>query len=154
MSDPTIRRAGHNDLTALAVLFDEYRQFYGESSDRELARRFLQARMTKNESVIFLAEHSAGEVLGFCQLYPSFCSLAAAPIYVLYDLFTRPQDRQRGIASGLLGHIERYARDNGFVRLELSTARDNQAAQKLYHTKGWVRDEVFLHYGKATLPQE
>ena len=49
-------------------------------------------------------------------------ALAAAPIYVLYDLFTRPQDRQRGIASGLLGHIERYARDNGFVRLELSTA--------------------------------
>lgn len=154
MSDATIRRAGHNDLTALAVLFDEYRQFYGESSDRELARRFLQARMTKNESVIFLAEHSDGEVLGFCQLYPSFCSLAAAPIYVLYDLFTRPQDRQRGIAGSLLGHIERYARDNGFVRLELSTARDNQAAQKLYHHKGWVRDEVFLHYGKATLPQQ
>ena len=154
MSDATIRRAGHNDLAALAALFDEYRQFYGESRDLELARRFLQARMTKNESVIFLAEHSDGEVLGFCQLYPSFCSLAAAPIYVLYDLFTRPQDRQRGIAGSLLDHAERHARDNGFVRLELSTARDNRTAQKLYHNKGWVRDEVFLHYGKATLPQQ
>ena len=29
-----------------------------------------------------------------------------------------------------------------------------QAAQKLYHNNGWARDEVFLHYGKATLPQE
>ena len=30
--------------------------------------------------------------------------------------------------------------------MDLSTARDNTAAQALYESLGWVKDEVFLYY--------
>jgi ribosomal protein S18 acetylase RimI-like enzyme len=45
-----------------------------------------------------------------------------------------------------------HARQKGFARLDLSTARTNHKAQALYESLGWVRDEVFLYYNKAVSP--
>jgi hypothetical protein len=39
-----VRLAEAADAEAVAPLFDAYRQFYGQASDLDLARRFLQAR--------------------------------------------------------------------------------------------------------------
>ncbi len=140
-----VRRAGAADLAALAGLFDAYRQFYGRAPDAALARRFLGERIARNESVLFLGA-LAGEPAGFCQLYPSFCSVEAAPVMVLYDLFVGPAARGRGLAGALMHAAEAHARDAGCVRLDLSTAHDNLAAQALYESRGWVRDEVFRVY--------
>ena len=48
-----------NDLDPLANLFDLYRQFYRQASDPEGARRFLAARISNSESVIFLAKQGS-----------------------------------------------------------------------------------------------
>jgi ribosomal protein S18 acetylase RimI-like enzyme len=37
---------------------------------------------------------------------------------------------------------------DGKVRMDLTTARSNHAAQALYESLGWVRDEVFLAYAR------
>ena len=41
-----------------------------------------------------------------------------------------------------------YAANNGFARWDLTTAKTNHAAQALYESLGWVRDEVFYAYNK------
>jgi len=82
----------------------------------------------------------------FTQLYPSLCSVEAAPIMVLYDLFVTLEARGRGIAQALMQAAEAHARAAGCARLDLSTANDNCAAQALYEARGWVRDEVFRVY--------
>ena len=51
-----IRIAGLQDLESVVPLFDLYRQFYGRMSDEALAHAFLQERLVRKESVIFLAE--------------------------------------------------------------------------------------------------
>jgi ribosomal protein S18 acetylase RimI-like enzyme len=140
-----VRAAGNADLNALASLFDAYRRFYQQPADVALARRFVAERLAKRDSVIFVAE-DAGALLGFTQLYPSLCSVAAAPIMVLYDLFVAPEARGRGIAQALMQAAEAHARAAGCARLDLSTAHDNCAAQALYEARGWVRDEVFRVY--------
>jgi ribosomal protein S18 acetylase RimI-like enzyme len=38
------------------------------------------------------------------------------------------------------------ARRRGAVSLVLSTAKSNRAAQRLYESLGWVRDEDFYEY--------
>ena len=43
-----------------------------------LAREFIGQRMAKRESVILVAGGVGEGLLGFCQLYPSFCSVEAA----------------------------------------------------------------------------
>lgn len=137
------------DLDAIAPLFDAYRQFYEQPADLALARRFIHDRLQNNESVILLAADAAQTVVGFCQLYPTFCSVEARPIYALYDLFVSPEARRSGAGRLLLQAAEALARERGKARMDLTTARTNRPAQAAYESLGWVRDDVFYAYSKA-----
>ena len=141
-----VRRATVGDLDQLVPLFDGYRQFYGEVSDLSLARQFLAERMSRGESVVLIAEGPDGAAVGFAQLSSSFCSVRAAPIYVLNDLFVLPAARRRGVGALLLRASAEVGRAAGAVRLELSTAIINVSAQRLYKALGWKRDEEFYVY--------
>lgn len=148
MSTLQTRLATLDDLDVVASLFDAYRQFYEQPSDPALARRFIHDRLAHRESVILLAQDDAQQVVGFCQLYPSFCSVEAGPIYALYDLFVQPHARRSGAGRRLLLAAEQLAREQGKIRLDLTTARTNAPAQAAYESLGWVRDEVFYAYSK------
>lgn len=75
-----VRRATPDDLQQLAVLFDEYRQFYGASSQLELSYDFLKQRFENQESVIFI--HVKDEVItGFILLYLGFSSVLLNLLY-------------------------------------------------------------------------
>ena len=145
-----IRPATASDLPVVSQLFDQYRQFYNQASDLALAQHFMAERFDRSESVVLVAQSSETHMLtGFCQLYPSFCSVAAAPIYTLYDLFVAPQARRLGTARALLLAAELRAKADGKVRMDLTTAKTNLQAQALYESLHWVRDDVFLAYSRA-----
>lgn len=142
-----IRQATAADLDLVAPLYDAYRQFYTQPPDLATARTFIGDRIRRNESTVFLAlEDDGSTALGFTQLYPAFCSVAAKPYYVLYDLFVAPEARRRGVARLLMERAREFATKSGAFRLELQTARTNQTAQALYESLGWKRDELFLTY--------
>ncbi|HPH14661.1 MAG TPA: GNAT family N-acetyltransferase [Burkholderiaceae bacterium] len=146
-----VRPATLADLPIVASLFDSYRQFYKQLPARETAATFIRARMENGESTILLAEDTtptatASGPLGFCQLYPSFCSVEMAPIFVLYDLFVTPAARGAGAGKALLLAAHDHAATQGAKRLDLTTAKTNHTAQSLYESLGWVRDEVFYAY--------
>ena len=143
-----IRRATIKDLSQLAQLFDSYRQFYEQAPDVALANTFIADRINKQESVIFVAENVGKQLIGFCQIYPSFCSVMTAKIGVLYDLFVDSTARKTGAGRALMLAAHDYAANNGMARLDLSTAKTNLKAQALYESLGWVRDEVFYAYNK------
>jgi ribosomal protein S18 acetylase RimI-like enzyme len=144
----TTRQARLADADAIGPLFDAYRQFYQQPPALELATTFIRERLARAESVIFVTEEGA-TMVGFCQLYPTFCSVEAAPIFTLYDLFVSEAARTSGAGRQLMQAAEAHARASGAVRLDLTTAKDNLRAQSLYAAQGWVRDEVFYTYNKA-----
>ena len=143
-----VRQATLLDLEQLAPLFDRYRQFYGRASDVAAAREFLLARFTSKESTLLIA-HEDERPIGFTQLYPSFSSVSLARIFILNDLFVSEQARRNGVASGLMSAAVKFANTLGAVRLSLSTAITNDAAQALYHSAGWKRDDQFFVYHLA-----
>ncbi len=141
-----IRKFQPHDLNQVAQLFDAYRQFYEEGADINLARQYISERISRNESIILVADDGQGTLLGFCQLYPTFCSVMAKPIYVLYDLFVDPAARGMGMATQLLDASVGYAKETGRARLDLSTAKTNLNAQSVYEANGWKRDQDFFTY--------
>jgi ribosomal protein S18 acetylase RimI-like enzyme len=143
-----IRPATLSDLDLVAPLFDAYRQFYEQPADLALAREFIHARMANRESEILLAVDAQGEAIGFCQLYPTFCSVEAKPIFSLYDLFVVPSARCSGAGRALLRAAEQLARERGKARMDLTTAKTNRTAQSVYESLGWIRDELFYTYNK------
>ena len=64
MVDIRIVRAERKDLDDLVPLFDGYRQFYGQRSDLAAARAFLNDRIERDESVIYLAYPKPDEAAG------------------------------------------------------------------------------------------
>src|ERR1041384_2753933 len=96
-----VGQATVEDLDLLVPLFDAYRQFYGQPSAPERARRFLRERFEHSQSVIFLSFEGTAAT-GFTQLYPSFSSVAMARIFILNDLFVAREARGRGTGSALL----------------------------------------------------
>lgn len=144
-----IRLAELDDLQALAWLFDAYRQFYQCAPDLVAAQAWLQDNMEQERSVLLVAQDSTGTLLGFTQLYPALCSVDLVPFYVLYDLFVDASARRQGVGAGLLRAAETLARQRGMSRLDLETARDNEAGQRLYEGLGYGRDEVFYKYSLA-----
>ncbi|MGH8146928.1 MAG: GNAT family N-acetyltransferase [Rhodanobacteraceae bacterium] len=150
-SSYTIVRATLGDCDALATLFDAYRFFYEQEPDPALARDFVDARLQRNESVIFLARNAAHEALGFTQLYPTFSSVAARRVWILNDLFVAPAARQHGVARALMEAAKLHAIETGALRLELETANDNHAAQALYESLGYARSDGSCRHYALTL---
>jgi len=133
------------DVGAVAPLFDAYRQFYGKPPDIEAARRFLFARLSKDESVMFIARVE-GKMAGFVNLYPVFSSVNLTRQWILNDLFVAPEARKLGVGRALMERARNLAEATQANGLALETAIDNQAAQKLYEGLGWKRDEEFYRY--------
>jgi ribosomal protein S18 acetylase RimI-like enzyme len=143
-----VRIATVADVPSLAPLLDAYRQFYEQVSDLDHANRYLHERLSRNESLVFLAFAEDGNPSGFCQLYPTFCTVVLQPILVLYDLYVSPHARKAGLANALMQVAEDHARATGAARLDLTTARNNFSAQSLYRARGWQEDTVFLTFSK------
>lgn len=140
----SIERAELRHVDEIAPLFDAYRRFYGCVDDPR-ARLFLEERIARHESVVFVARLQ-GSAIGFTQLYPCFASVSLARTFVLYDLFVAPQARRCGAAAALLRAAVDYAASQGAGQLMLQTAVTNRPAQRLYAREGWVRDNDFYVY--------
>jgi ribosomal protein S18 acetylase RimI-like enzyme len=157
----TIYQATLDHLSDLVPLFDAYRQFYKQPSDKAGARIFLENRLTHGESVIFLAynlkdvagvetnsavtdtildDEQQHVPVGFIQLYPSFSSVSMQRVWILNDLYVTPTARDTGVASALMHHAETFGQGTGAKGLVLETAVDNHVAQRLYERRNWKRD--------------
>ncbi|MBW4649303.1 MAG: GNAT family N-acetyltransferase [Kastovskya adunca ATA6-11-RM4] len=132
-------------LEEVSNLFDQYRVFYKQSSDLEAATKFIQERFQKKDSTLLIASDD-GYVVGFTQLYSSFSSVSMKPVWILNDLFVEETCRGKGVAKLLMSTAENFARETGAVRIILATQISNIAAQSLYESLGYSKDEGFYHY--------
>jgi len=141
-----IIEAGHEDIEQLSTLFDQYRQFYQQPRNPELAKNYIAKRIKTETSVIFIARDSSKKALGFVQLYPSFCSVDTTPIWILYDLYVDSDVRKNGVAKALMNRAQKLAKETSASRIDLETAIDNIHAQALYESLGYERDTEYFKY--------
>ena len=141
-----IVRAKKEHISEVSSLFDLYRQFYECDADIRLASQFITERIINNESVIFLARENKTAV-GFVQLYPSFCSVDAVKIFILYDLYVDKNYRKSGVGKQLMNKASEFGKESGASRLDLLTAFSNKAGQHLYEKLGYkiVNDDFHAY---------
>ncbi len=142
----TIIQASTAHLDTLVPLFDSYRIFYKQPSDEAAARDYLQARLGNDEAVVYLALDGERRGLGFTLLYPTFSSIGLRRVWILNDLYVRPDARRSGVARALLARARQLGTDTAARALMLSTAVDNIPAQTLYEAQGWQRETHFFTY--------
>ena len=141
-----IHQATSVDIDDLTLLFDAYRQFYGQAPAPMAAAAFIAERLAKSESVIFLVRGETGEAIGFAQLYPAFSSVAMKRMWYLNDLFVAASARQQGVARALLKQVATFARETDALTVKLATAVSNLPAKALYESEGYQKVVAFDHY--------
>ncbi|MBD2840152.1 GNAT family N-acetyltransferase [Pseudomonas sp. JM0905a] len=135
-----------SDLDDLSPLFAGYLEFYQVPRPLAEIRSFLEQRLDRGDSTLFIARDSEGTPLGFTQLYPFLSSLALAPAWLLSDLYVVPNARRQGVGEDLMNAARAHAERTGACGIQLETAKTNLAGQALYERLGYVRDEVFFTY--------
>lgn len=147
-----IRIAHQHDAAKLTKLFNQYRQFYNQSSQLEQAERFISERLKKHDSTIFVAEaggvknNDLPQIIGFCQLYPCFSSISMKKAWILNDLYITPDFRKNGVGKKLIEQALEFCRNNQAAYVTLQTAHTNTAAQALYKKLGFEEEKQFLTF--------
>jgi GNAT superfamily N-acetyltransferase len=139
-----IKKATVEDVKLIAPLFDAYRIFYNQSSDETAAAGFLHERLSKNESVIFIAFVN-NVAAGFCQLFPIFSSVGLKRAWLLNDLYVSENARGQGIAVALLNQAKGFGIETDAGWLLLQTGADNHTAQSVYEKNGWKKVTDFFY---------
>ena len=135
----------HLDL--LTPLFVKYREFYNELPYPESSRKFLEKRLRRKESVIYLAlADDEDKLLGFCQLYPSYSSLSLKRVWILNDIYVAEEARRQLVADNLMRTAKKMAKETQAVRMRVSTVSANLVAQKTYESIGFREDTEFKNY--------
>ncbi|WP_400079491.1 GNAT family N-acetyltransferase [Winogradskyella sp. R77965] len=143
MSSITIVKAHIDHLEDLVPLFDGYRLFYKQPSDKDGARQFLIERFKNKDAIIFMA-YDNDKAIGFTQLYPLFSSVSMQPMYLLNDLFVDANYRGKGIGEALINRAKQLCVIKNNKGLTIQTAYDNPA-QHLYKRLGFKEDKD-LHF--------
>lgn len=129
-----------------ASLFDSYRQFYGQPSDLKAASQYLTDRLSKRQCHFLLGVRD-NRAAGFVLLYPMFSSVRMAPIMILNDLYVVEAARRQGVGTALLKAACNLAKHRKMAGIQLETTADNVAAQALYESCGWRKDETVWYQG-------
>jgi len=85
-------------------------------------------------------------VIGFVHLYPVFSSVNLTQQWILNDLFVIAEARKLGVGRALMERARQFAENTRAAGLTLETAITNNAAQRLYESLGWRRDQEFYRY--------
>jgi len=132
-----IEDVNSNNIDDVLPLIRAYQEFYNiqnidDINNKEFFSRF---GLHSSEGCLF-AYKSDNQYVAFATVYFSYASSIISKIAVMNDLYTLEAYRKKGIAKELIQHCEQYSTSMQAKRLQWLTAKDNQAAQSLYHALG------------------
>ena len=140
-----VRRAEEKDLADLSIIFDEYRQFYGTSSNLKETSEFLLKRFKHQETVIFIGLKN-DTIAGFIVLYKGFSTAECHHYYILDDTYVTPKFRRQGMAHQLIDTAILFSKQQKALRISLQTTKTNHQAQQLYLKLGFIEDTEYNTY--------
>jgi ribosomal protein S18 acetylase RimI-like enzyme len=140
-----LRRLG--ELGALLVRehhdFDARRFLAPSSRTPDDYASFLGSQLDEPQAVVLVAEHD-GQVIGYAYAVIEGYDLMSlrGPAALLHDLIVDPEYRGRGVGGLLLEAALSSLAPLGAPRVVLSTAEQNQGAQRLFERMGFRRTMV------------
>jgi ribosomal protein S18 acetylase RimI-like enzyme len=148
-----IRPATTTDIAAIGPLaallvrthhdFDSKRFIAATSRTAEGYGSFLGSQLAEPDIIVLVAERN-GEVVGYTYAGlegPDYMALRG-PAGALYDIVVDPEHRGRGVGRALLDATLAALKERGAPRVVLSTAEQNEPAQRLFERAGFRRTMI------------
>lgn len=125
-------------LVSLHHDFDPKRFIAADARTPLRYAQFLGQQIVAPDVIVLVAEKD-GAVIGYAYAGlegPDYMALRG-PAGVIYDIFVDPAHRGEGVGRMLLDAALAALRDGGPERVVLSTAQKNEAAQRLFASRGF-----------------
>ena len=119
-------------FSGAARILDEYRQHYGANPAPEAAQAWLREQVESGRIRVWLA----GDHEAICTVAVIPAALTLRTVWLVRDLYVRPESRRQGLAKALLMAVEEEARASGAHRISLQTETTNVRAIALYEETG------------------
>jgi GNAT superfamily N-acetyltransferase len=147
---PVIRAASLKDVSALAILVEQYWSFEAiPGFDTHRVEELLRAALgADGRARCWLAEQ-AGEPAGYLLAVLVFSLEHGGMMAEIDEFFVTPAFRGQGIGAALLNEAERVLRESGARRLQLQLASANTRAREFYVARGYGRRSSFDLWDKA-----
>src|SRR5215204_552444 len=152
-SGPVVRRATPADLPRIGRLgallveehhgFDPQRFLAASRGTPEGYASFISTQLEDPDVAVLVADDGGG-VIGYAYAAVEGYDYMAlrGPAGVLHDVIVDPEHRGRGVGRLLLEAALEFLRSRGAPRVVLSTAEQNEAAQRLFVSTGFRRTMV------------
>lgn len=139
-----------NNINEVLPLIRKYQEFYevNKIDDENNKKFFSQFDDSSDKGCLF--GYRKNEIfVAFATVYFSYASSIISKVAIMNDLYTSEEYRNQGIATELIKHCEKYAKNNGAARLQWLTASDNKRAQSIYEALG-AKQSSWIFYTYAT----
>jgi GNAT superfamily N-acetyltransferase len=133
MTVTLLTSAAHPLFDEAVALLDQYRQHYGANPAPDALADWMRDQLRAERVRIYLAD----EARGVCSITVAPAALTLRTVWLVRDLYVRPDSRRRGVAHALLGQVADDAREAGAHRLSLQTETANVRAVELYAKNGF-----------------
>jgi RimJ/RimL family protein N-acetyltransferase len=139
----TLRRARPTDARGLARLFDDVRRegrwlVTPPSAVSQPSEAFFIGEMLRTGEGLALVAEAGGEPIGTVQISPER-NVVSNHVGTL-SIVVADGWRDVGIGSALIGAAQRWARDQGLLKVALAVFPDNDRAIAVYERAGFVRE--------------
>ena len=136
----TVRQAGPGDVAAWLELRCALWPESSEAEHREEIARFFDGSFSRRPWVVFLAEETAGDVVGFAELSvrPFAEGCRSSRVAYLEGWFVVPEARTRGVGRALVAAGEEWGREQGCSELASDSDPQNDASCRAHRALGFA----------------
>lgn len=132
-----IEAIDRDKLAGVLPLIRNYLEFYQVANiDDARNREFFSRFGPDSKEGCQFAYRKDNKLVAFATVYFSYASSVLGKVAIMNDLYTDKDYRRQGIATQLIKHCEKYAKERGAVRLQWLTASSNSDAQSVYRQLG------------------
>ncbi len=142
-----VREARKADVPAIAILIREFAEFEKLLAWCEVTDDDLHEAIFGNINFVqALVALSDGRYVGYALFYPVFRSFRGERSMFLEDLYVTPDLRGNGLGFVMLREVAKYAKDEGFARMDWQALKWNAPALKFYQSIGAESDDENLDF--------
>lgn len=138
-SDPTVRKAGLDDLEVIVeFIAEEAREAEGRSQDRSTLESAIgQALSDDSLATYWLLVDGSETAIGCTSVTKEWSDWNAGNYWWIQSMYIEPSQRGKGYLGLLIAAVENAARDQNCLELRLYVHKTNHAAMRAYEKVGF-----------------
>ncbi|HZH34604.1 MAG TPA: GNAT family N-acetyltransferase [Pyrinomonadaceae bacterium] len=142
-----IKTAAEKDVPEVIDLLRQFAEFENLSHEfTSTEKSLLETVFGENAFVYLLVGRRENDLIAFALLYPKYASFRGERSLYLEDLYVDAEARGNGYGTAMLKYAAKFAKSNGFQRLDWQALKWNAPAIDFYTKIGAEPDDGNINF--------